>query len=47
MLPWENSFDVKVLVMVFNQKIFWVVYYSVKLPGTLRSENSTKLAAES
>ena len=29
MLPWESSFDIKVLIMIFNGKIFWVVHHSV------------------
>ena len=31
MLPLESKFDVKFLFMVFNEKIFWVVQYSLYL----------------
>ena len=26
MLPWESKVDAKILFMVFNRKIIWVVY---------------------
>ena len=26
MLPWESKFDAKILFMVFNRKIIWVVH---------------------
>ena len=36
MMPWKNNFDAKVLVMAFNQKIFWVVHSRFKNFGISR-----------
>ena len=39
MLPWENNFSAKFLVMMFNGKIFSVMHHSVTPRDILRSKN--------